>query len=172
MFEFDGIAALLLLLLWVYCIIDVISTDSVVVRNLPKTLWLMIVFFLPDIGSIVWLVCGRPERAGFWPGGQPRPAANEQRPRRWEPHHERVAPDTVSERDRLIAQWEAEDQARRQAKRELADRETAVTRREAELRLIERRIAEREAQRAERAKANGDEPPLASPGPQHDSDPV
>jgi len=173
MFEIDGIAGLLLLLLWVYCIIDVISTDSVVVRNLPKMVWLVIVFLIPDIGSIVWLLLGRPERAGFWPGGEPRPAASGHRP--WgspAPSHERVDADAVSERDQLIGRWAAEDEARKQAQRELADRETAVRRREAELRMIEQRIAEREAQRAERAKANGDDAPIASPPPGHDSDSV
>jgi hypothetical protein len=155
--QFDGVAALLLLFLWIYCVIDVISTDSVVIRNLPKTVWLMIVLFIPDIGSIAWLLLGRPERAGFWPGGATSPRAENPHPwmTRSSPHHEQVS-DTVAERDRLMAQWTAEDTERRQAMRDLVDREAAVKRREAELRLIEARIAEREAQRqAARAKANG-----------------
>jgi hypothetical protein len=173
MLEIDGIAAVLLLFLWVYSIIDVISTDSVLIRNLPKTMWLMIVFFIPDIGSLVWLLLGRPEGAGFWPGGEPRSSTSESRTwRSHQPSHERVDADAVSERDQLIARWAAEDAARKDAQRELADRETAVRRREAELRLIEQRIAEREAQRAERAKGNGDEPPLVPPPSQHDSDSV
>jgi hypothetical protein len=66
-FLFDG-AALLVLTLWVFCIIDVITTDGSRCRHLPKTLWLSIVVVLPDIGSIVWLVAGRP-RASQRPGG-------------------------------------------------------------------------------------------------------
>lgn len=63
-----GILALLLFLLWVYCIFDVISTDETLVRNMPKVLWLIIVIFLPTVGSVAWLVLGRPERAGLKPG--------------------------------------------------------------------------------------------------------
>jgi phospholipase D-like protein len=54
---------LLLLALWIFCIVDVIVSDENEVRNLPKLVWLMIVLLLPDIGSIVWLVAGRPVRA-------------------------------------------------------------------------------------------------------------
>lgn len=65
MLEVDGVVALVLLGLWLYCIFDVVTTDESLCRNLPKFMWLMIVFFLPDVGSIVWLVAGRPERASF-----------------------------------------------------------------------------------------------------------
>ncbi|MCW2885428.1 MAG: hypothetical protein QOE54_7287 [Streptosporangiaceae bacterium] len=58
-FLLDG-AGLLVLALWVFCIIDVITTDESLCRNLPKTLWLMIVLILPDVGSVIWLVAGRP----------------------------------------------------------------------------------------------------------------
>ena len=58
---------LLLLALWIFCIVDVIVSDEYEVRNLPKLVWLLIVLLLPDIGSIVWLVAGRPVRAGVAP---------------------------------------------------------------------------------------------------------
>ncbi len=60
-----GVVGLALLGLWLYCIIEVITTEESLVRHLPKTVWLLIVLFLPDIGSIVWLVAGRPEKASF-----------------------------------------------------------------------------------------------------------
>ncbi|HEX6501355.1 MAG TPA: PLDc N-terminal domain-containing protein [Micromonosporaceae bacterium] len=53
-------ASLLLLALWVFCLIDVIVVDEYRVRNLPKGVWLLIVLLLPDVGSILWLVAGRP----------------------------------------------------------------------------------------------------------------
>jgi len=56
----DGGFGLVLLGLWIFCIIDVITTEEYRVRNLPKTLWLIIVLLLPDIGSIAWLVAGHP----------------------------------------------------------------------------------------------------------------
>jgi hypothetical protein len=64
MLFFDGAFGLILLGLWLFCLFDVITTDSAAVRNLPKLLWLVIVLVLPDIGSILWLVAGRP-----WSGG-------------------------------------------------------------------------------------------------------
>jgi phospholipase D-like protein len=62
MLYFDGLFGLLLFGLWLYCLFDVITTDAAYCRNLPKLAWLFIVLLLPDIGSIAWLVAGRP-----WP---------------------------------------------------------------------------------------------------------
>jgi hypothetical protein len=67
-FEAEGLVGFVLLALWVYCIIDVIATDGALVRNLPKLVWLFLVIILASIGSIAWLVLGRPQRAGWWPG--------------------------------------------------------------------------------------------------------
>jgi Phospholipase_D-nuclease N-terminal len=58
---FDGLAGLVVLGLWIFCVIDVITTDESLVRNLPKMAWVFIVLFLFDIGAIVWLVAGRPQ---------------------------------------------------------------------------------------------------------------
>ncbi len=66
----DGIVALGLLVLWIFCILDVISTEEVLIRNLPKLFWLLIVIILPDVGSIAWLLLGRPAGAGFRLGSQ------------------------------------------------------------------------------------------------------
>lgn len=49
-----------LLVLWIYCLYDVITTDAAIVRNLPKVVWLVVVLLLADIGSILWLALGRP----------------------------------------------------------------------------------------------------------------
>lgn len=63
-----GLFGLVAIGLWVYCIIDVISAEESLVRNLPKTLWLMVVIFVPTVGSIAWLAVGRPLYAGWTPG--------------------------------------------------------------------------------------------------------
>ena len=55
----DGAGALLLLGLWLFCIVDVITTDESQVRNLPKIAWVFIVILLFDLGSLLWLVAGR-----------------------------------------------------------------------------------------------------------------
>ncbi len=51
---------LVILVLWIYCLVDVISARDDSVRNLGKTWWLVIVFFFPLAGSLVWLIAGRP----------------------------------------------------------------------------------------------------------------
>ena len=55
----EGALGLVLVGLWIFCLIDVITTPEGDCRNLPKVVWLLIVLFFFDIGSIVWLVAGR-----------------------------------------------------------------------------------------------------------------
>jgi hypothetical protein len=59
MLFFDGAFGLVLLAIWLFCIIDVITTPDSQIRNLPKLAWLLIVIVLSDLGSIAWLVAGR-----------------------------------------------------------------------------------------------------------------
>jgi hypothetical protein len=73
-----GLVALAVFALWLYCILDVIATNDALVRNLPKVVWLLLVIFLPTVGSIAWLLLGRPQNAGLAPGdssyrAEPRP---------------------------------------------------------------------------------------------------
>jgi hypothetical protein len=46
--------------LWIFCFIDVLLTPESACRNLPKLGWVFIVLLLPLVGSIAWLVAGRP----------------------------------------------------------------------------------------------------------------
>jgi hypothetical protein len=59
---FDGLLGFVTLGLWIFCLVDVITTDESSCRNMPKGLWLLVVLVLPLIGSIVWLVAGRPQQ--------------------------------------------------------------------------------------------------------------
>lgn len=63
-----GAVGVLLIALWAYCIFDVISTDESLMRNMPKILWLVVVILLPTVGSVAWLLLGRPLGAGLRPG--------------------------------------------------------------------------------------------------------
>ena len=60
MLLFEGGFAVLAFAVWVFCIIDVITTPEGQARNLPKLLWLLLVVLLVDLGSILWLIAGRP----------------------------------------------------------------------------------------------------------------
>lgn len=57
-----GIPVLLMVLLWLYCLFDAIGSDASRVRNLPKVAWVFIVLIFFDIGSLLWLIAGRPRR--------------------------------------------------------------------------------------------------------------
>jgi hypothetical protein len=59
MLLFRGVFGLLFVFVWIFCIIDVITTPKEQIRNLPKLVWVFIVILLPDVGSIVWLIAGR-----------------------------------------------------------------------------------------------------------------
>ncbi|MGZ4446429.1 MAG: PLDc N-terminal domain-containing protein [Nocardioides sp.] len=61
MIKLDLLVAVASFALWVYCLVDVIGTPDVRVRNLPKVAWVLLVLLFPLVGSIAWLVAGRPE---------------------------------------------------------------------------------------------------------------
>ena len=48
------------LALWVFCVIHVITSRDSDVRHLPKVVWLIVVLLFPLVGSVAWLVAGRP----------------------------------------------------------------------------------------------------------------
>ncbi len=113
-----GLFGLALLILWVYCIFDVISTDETLVRNVPKMIWLLIVIFVPSIGSIAWLLLGRPEGAGFKIGD-----TSTYRP----PPRRQLAPD---DDPRFLAKIDDETRRLRQWEEDLKRREDEMRRRE------------------------------------------
>ncbi|GAA0987935.1 PLDc N-terminal domain-containing protein [Acrocarpospora macrocephala] len=55
-----GVIVLVLIGLWLYCVLDVITTEPDRIRNMPKVLWLLVVILLPTAGSLLWLIAGRP----------------------------------------------------------------------------------------------------------------
>lgn len=48
--------------LWVFCLVDAIGSPADRIRHLPKVAWILLILFFPFIGSIAWLVAGRPQR--------------------------------------------------------------------------------------------------------------
>lgn len=60
MLVYEGVGLLLVVALWIFCLVDVIVSKEDECRNLPKLLWLLIVLMLPDVGSVLWLIAGRP----------------------------------------------------------------------------------------------------------------
>jgi Phospholipase_D-nuclease N-terminal len=63
-----------LLVLVVGALIDIITRPEGQVKHLPKMVWILLVVFLPMIGSIVWFAIGREYSApaGYVSFGDPR----------------------------------------------------------------------------------------------------
>ena len=58
------IAAIITLALMLFSIIDCSRTAENNIRSLPKWAWLVIIIFVPAIGSIAWIIAGRPKGNG------------------------------------------------------------------------------------------------------------
>ena len=63
MVRFELFFGVLVFALCVYCLIDVIGRTDGEVRNLPKVWWIVLVLLFPLVGSVAWLVAGRPQSA-------------------------------------------------------------------------------------------------------------
>lgn len=109
-----GILGVASLVLWIFCVFDVIASEETLVRNLPKTLWLIIVIFVPPIGPIAWLIMGRPQNTAFRPG-----ATDYREPRRPVGPEDDAAFQAETERRRL-QNWE-EDLRRREEEADKRD---------------------------------------------------
>ena len=63
-----------LLALVIFCVIDVITRREDDIRHLPKWAWLVLVLLFPLVGSVAWLVAGRPSsRPGLRAHERPAP---------------------------------------------------------------------------------------------------
>jgi hypothetical protein len=172
MLEADSLVGVLLLLFWIWALLDCIATDSALCRNLPKPMWIILVLILPDIGALAWVLLGRPEKASWRPGSTDyssprRPVGLEDSPRY-------SASPTISDRrseelNRELEVWEREQKERAQKEgvhpsasasaapppddldewqRKLDEREAELRRRELELR--QRELDQRELEQRER----------------------
>jgi Phospholipase_D-nuclease N-terminal len=69
-----GIGFVVLLAVWLYCLLDVITSDESRVRHLPKVAWVLIVLLLFEVGAALWLIAGRPRGDGGPVRSRQRPA--------------------------------------------------------------------------------------------------
>jgi len=127
--DIGSVFFLLVLGLWIFCIVDVLTTERTQVKVLPKWAWVLVILFLfpvAAIGPLLWLFVGRPVRpfsgarstAAFgpvdgWSNRPPRPAPTRRvRPptRAERAEEEADVHARIAERDRLLAKWAEEDQ--------------------------------------------------------------
>ena len=64
MVRYAVIATIIILALMIYSIIDCSRTPENQIRSLPKWAWLVIIIFVPGIGSLAWIIAGRPKGNG------------------------------------------------------------------------------------------------------------
>jgi hypothetical protein len=99
-------------LLWValvvYCVIDAAQADEARVRVLRKPVWILLIVLFPFLGSLLWLLLGRPV-AGVGPA---RPSSGTRRNRR--PVAPDDDPDFLADLARANAQRERERRLREQ----------------------------------------------------------
>jgi len=128
MLDLGSLFGIFLIGLWVFCIVDVLTSDAAEVKFLPKWVWVLGVVLLFTLGALLWLFIGRPVRPfsgsrpvrGYggdgYPAPVPRPAARRARPQSRAERQEEMADieERIAERDRLLARW-AEEDRRRQA---------------------------------------------------------
>ncbi len=93
------------LVLVVLALISVLSVDRV--RNLPRFLWVLVIFVIPILGAITYFLTGRPMTAPV--EGAPRRAAPPPSSPDDDADFLRKVDTEQSRRDReLLAQWERE----------------------------------------------------------------
>ena len=62
--RFGGILFLAALAVWLYAVLDAVSSDRNQVRTFPKGLWVTVVLLTFVVGAVAWLVYGRPRESG------------------------------------------------------------------------------------------------------------
>ncbi|MFD6390112.1 PLD nuclease N-terminal domain-containing protein [Nocardia sp. NPDC055029] len=55
-----AVLGFLTLALWVYCLVDIVTSPDDGIRHLPKMGWVLVVVLVPTIGALLWLFAGRP----------------------------------------------------------------------------------------------------------------
>ncbi|MFF1830573.1 PLD nuclease N-terminal domain-containing protein [Paenarthrobacter sp. NPDC058040] len=54
------VGVVLVLVVFVYALIDVIRTDSRSTRGISKPAWIVVMLVLPVLGAVLWFIFGRP----------------------------------------------------------------------------------------------------------------
>jgi hypothetical protein len=92
---------------WLFCVLDVATSDPDDVRVLPKRIWLVVVALLVPIGGLLWLFLGRPQGdGGRGPARPRRPGGRTPPARRQPPRGPDDDPRFLRDLDRRLSQDE------------------------------------------------------------------
>ena len=68
---FKALIVIVPVVLAIYCLVQVAQSRADLVRTLPRWGWVLLIVLFPVLGSLAWLVLGRPQRPHQ--AGPPRP---------------------------------------------------------------------------------------------------
>lgn len=74
------ILTLATLALMIFSLVNVIMSDEWQVKHLPKIAWVLLIIFLPIIGSILWLILGKDREISGSTERARQPRSQPQRP--------------------------------------------------------------------------------------------
>ena len=60
MFLFGGLIGLACFALWIWMLIDCLTNNGI--QSSEKVAWVLVIIFLPFLGSLIYLFVGRPKR--------------------------------------------------------------------------------------------------------------
>jgi hypothetical protein len=103
--------------LLVFCLIDCVQQPDEAIRNLPKWGWIVLIIFIPLVGSIAYLVAGRPTATTYggprrnvpWPSTQTAGFPEYERPPRGpddDPDYLRSLRRADQEHEAMLRSWE------------------------------------------------------------------
>ncbi|MFC4128301.1 PLDc N-terminal domain-containing protein [Nocardia rhizosphaerae] len=110
-----AVLGFLTLALWVYCLVDIITSPDAGIRHLPKMGWIVVVVLVPTVGALLWLFAGRPV-------GTERPVSTT-RYREYDRPGRAVASNPDDDEAFLRGLRERAEQQRREARRQQAERD-------------------------------------------------
>ncbi|MBF6171982.1 PLDc N-terminal domain-containing protein [Nocardia blacklockiae] len=116
-----AVVGIVTLVLWVFCLIDIITAPEGGIRHLPKAGWLLVVILLPTVGALLWLFLGRPVMEGHGRSQSRFPEYD--RPGRYVPQ------DPAADEAFLRGLRERAEQQRQEARRQEAARQAEADRR-------------------------------------------
>lgn len=108
------------MVLCIFCLVQAISSRDDEVRHLSKVWWILLILFFPFVGSVAWLVAGRPVRA-------PRRLGPHERSTSAFPEYDRpgrfAAADPEADEEFLRKVRERAEEQRRRAREEREERD-------------------------------------------------
>ena len=114
--ELEGVLGVVLFAVWIWALIDCITTERDLARNLPKGVWLIIVIVLFNLGAILWLLLGRPANKHWRPSTGTTDYSTPRRARGIEDRPSlpigEVTDRRSAELDRQLDAWEAAQQSK------------------------------------------------------------